>query len=236
MYLPSEQEIERLQRGILAAFATPFVDDLEDFVWEAIFAYMKNLPLPDTLVTKRKKLLFDVIDPSQQIGWSAKALRASINPPSEFELVIQRADIFKKSQELGFESLSVNAPVDQLGAALLQHWYGKVAGDAKTQTIQHKRVCILIKSKNLKRFALLEEELAEYTQGELEWHWTDRTRTGLQGIRKTDGFCVFRWYPNQKQLFERFILPINAPVFMLNPKRLPLAQSIDLLLDAVNRL
>jgi len=218
MYSQTEKEIERLKNGIVAAFATPFVDDLEDYVWEAIFSYMKDIPLIDTLTNTRRKLLFDVIDKENAIGWSAKALRTTVNPLSEFELVIQRADIFKKAVALGFDALNLASPTDQLGKALLKHWYeGKVYPDAKNQHVVDKRVCILLKSRNLKRFALYEDRLEEYKQDDLEWHWTDDSRTGLQGIRKEDGFCIFRWYPNQKQLFERFTLPENAPIFDLNP-------------------
>jgi len=237
MYIATEDEIKRLKKGILAAFATPFVDDIEDYVWEAIFTYVKNVSLVDTLTNTRAKLLFDVVDNTQLIGWSAKALRCSIYPLCQFELVIQRADIIKKQYQLGFSSLSLQSHPNELGTALLRHWYqGKVYPDAIVQNVTHKRICILLKSRNLKQFALFEEDLAEYVPEELDWQWTDETQTGLQGIRKADGFCVFRWYPNQKQFFERFILPENAPIFELTPRRLPLGFSIDLLGQALDNL
>lgn len=236
MYLLNDEELLRLKKGITAAFATPFVDDIEDYVWEAIFSYVKHLPLVDPLTSTRNKRLFDVIDHKTGVGWSAKALRMNLNSMGEFELVIQRADILKKRLLLGLPDLSLASPPQELGLALLKHWYTKVYQDAELQNVQHKRVCILLKSRNLKRFALYEEDLAEYQPDELIWNWTDYTQTGLQGIRSRDGFCVFRWYPNQKQLFERFRLTENTPILELNPRRLPLAPVVDLLVDTLNRL
>ncbi len=97
-YLLTANEKERLKDGIRAAFAVPFIDDVEDFIWEAIFSYAKNIPLSDPLTTIRKKLLFDIVDTKASIGWSAKTILWQIRPHCEFEVVIQRADILKKSQ------------------------------------------------------------------------------------------------------------------------------------------
>jgi len=63
MYYLTDEEESRLQAGLQTAFAIPFIDDVEDFVWEAIFAYAKNIPLPDPLFNTRYKTLFDVVDP-----------------------------------------------------------------------------------------------------------------------------------------------------------------------------
>lgn len=94
--------------------------------------------------------------------------------------------------------------------------------------------CEIHKSKDRKTYAFLEEDLSDYNPDELEWRWTTETKTGLQGIQKKDGFCVFRWYPNQKQFFERFILPENAYIFSIEPKRLSIDAVVDLLLDHLN--
>ena len=234
MYPLSSRELEKLKKALQAIYTVPFIDDVEDFIWEAIFCYVKNIPLVDPLTNIRKKRLFDIVDPSTSVGWSAKALQAGVGLSRQFELVIQRADIFKKSQELGFNSLSVASPPEDLGSALLRHWYGKVYEDAEEQGVTDRRVCILVKSKDRKTYGFLEEDLSDYKPQELYWIWTNETKTGLQGIRKKDSFCVFRWYPNQKQFFERFILPEDTHIFSIEPTRLPMDEVVELLLSQLN--
>jgi hypothetical protein len=234
MYPLIDPEKERLLKGIQAAFAIPFIDDVEDFIWEVVFSYVKDIPLVDTLTNIRSKMLFDVVDRTTGIGWSAKALQKRVIPGSPFEVVIQRADIFKKSAALGFGPLTLNSPPQLLGDALWQHWYiAKVMNDAELQEVRDMRMCILVKSADRRTYAYFEENIALYNRDELVWRWTDPTRTGLQGQRTSDGFVVFRWYPNQKQLFERFVLPEDSYVFHLDPRRLPLPDVIDLLLEGL---
>ncbi len=234
MYRLTSRELEKLKKALEAIYTVPFIDDVEDYIWEAIFCYVKNIPPVDPLLNIREKRLFDIVDSSTAVGWSAKALQATVGPSRQFELVIQRADIFKKSQELGFNSLSVASPPEDLGLALLRHWYGKVYEDAEAQGVTDRRVCILVKSKDRKTYGFLEEDLSDYKPQELYWIWTNETKTGLQGIRNKDGFCVFRWYPNQKQFFERFILPEDTHIFSIEPTRLPMDEVVDLLLSQLN--
>jgi len=236
MYILTSSESERLKNGIQAVFAIPFIDDIEDFVWEAIFSYVKNIPIIDPLTHIRSKTLFDVVDLKKSIGWSAKAVqRSRIKVSDIFEVVIQRADIFKKSHELGFDNLTINSLPQDLGNALLKHWYEmKVYNDALKQSVKDKRICILLKSRDRKKYAYFEDNLSEYTPNELLWTWTNSDRHGLQGFRKRDNFCVFRWYPNQKQLFERFLLPNDAPIISVDPQRLPLSEVVALLSARIN--
>lgn len=77
------------------------------------------------------------------------------------------------------------------------------------------------------------EDLAIYAPQDLFWKWTDTTRTGLQGIRKSDNFCVYRWYPNQKQFFERFRLHKDSFIFQLKPKRVDLEEIIAFLNERI---
>ncbi|MEK6615022.1 MAG: hypothetical protein AABZ32_02755 [Bacteroidota bacterium] len=228
-YKLSKAEELRLKRGILAALSIPFIDSLEDFIWEGIFCYTKNLKIVDPLFGLRKKYLFDIVDEKNKIGWSAKAVQWTIKEGSEFELVIQRADVFKKRNALGFPKLKRSSNPDEIGAALLKHWQDKVNEDACKQKVKDKRVCILIKSSGNKKFAYFEEDLAIYNPKDLKWKWTDKTKTGLQGIRKKDSFCVYRWYPNQKQFFERFKFPKGSFIFSLEPRRIPLNVLIEVL-------
>jgi len=236
MYTLTNSEMKRLKSGIQAVFAIPFIDDIEDFVWEAIFSYVKQIPITDPLTHIRSKTLFDVVDSKQSVGWSAKAVqRSNIKVPDIFEVVIQRADIFKKSKKLGFDELNIYSSPGDLGKALLKHWYEmKVYHDAVNQGVIDKRVCILLKSVDRKRYAYFEEDFSEYKDSDLVWTWTNSAMEGLQGIRKSDNFCVFRWYPNQKQLFERFVLPTDAPIISVVPQRLPLAEVVELLTDRIN--
>lgn len=230
MYKLTEIEQQRLLDGIQAAYAIPFIHDITDFIWEAVFSYAKGIPIIDPLENTRKKLLYDVVDKPSSIGWSAKAIQKSLNLPTVFEIVIQRADIFKKAIDLGFEPLNIDSSPQILGRALLKHWYRKVQKDADIQGVEEKRICILLKSHNRTKYIYIEENLTIYRDEELRWQWTDETRTGLQGIRKQDDFVAFRWYPNQKQLFERFHLAENTFTFELKPQRLPSEEIVHLLL------
>ena len=228
-YKLNKDEEFRLKRSILAALSIPFIDSLEDYIWEGIFCHTKNLEIIDPLFQLRSKSLFDIVDVNNKIGWSAKAIQWAMKEGSEFELVIQRADVFKKKKGLGFPNLTMKSKPNEIGAALLKHWQDKVNEDAIKQGVSDKRVCILIKGKGNSQFAYFEEDLALYKRSELTWKWTDKTKTGLQAIRTSDKFCVYRWYPNQKQFFERFKFPKGSFIFSLEPKRIPLHDLIDLL-------
>jgi hypothetical protein len=233
-YYLTNDEKKRLVETIRAVYAIPFIDDIEDYIWEAIFAYVKNVPTVDPLTNIRSKRLFDMVDKNQKIGWSLKAGQRSIHLPCEFEVVIQRADIFKKANLLGFDSLSIHSPVEHLGEALLKHWYDqKVTPDALFQGVEDKRVCILLKAPNRKDYVYLEQELVEYEANDLAWEWTDNSKTGLQARRVHDGQLIFRWYPNQKQFFERFTFPTDSYVFSIQPVRLEADDVVAFLLAKV---
>lgn len=235
-YQLTKSEADRLKQAITITLANPFIDDIEDFIWEAIFSYAKNLPVVDPLTSIRSKRLFDIVDQKTKIGWSAKAVQWPITQDAKFELVIQRADIFKKAKSLGFKKLDKNSPTNLLGRALLKHWYEeKVIKDAKHQGVKDKRVCILLKSRDRKKFIYFEEDIAEYKDSDIEWRWTDKSKTGLQGVRKVDGFCVFRWYPNQKQLFERFVVSKHSLIFKLEPRRLLASDVVSLLSQRLSK-
>ncbi len=46
----SQPELDRLEDGLRAAMALPFVDNVRDFVWEVIFSYMRGIdPRADAL-------------------------------------------------------------------------------------------------------------------------------------------------------------------------------------------
>ena len=108
--------------------------------------------------------------------------------------------------------------------------------DAQEQQVDDKRICVLLKSPNRTNFAYYEDQLVQALPDNLIWRWTDASKTGLQGFYRVDGFCKFRWYPNQKQLFERFKLPDQTPIFNLDIQRLLLSDVINLLRAALDRL
>lgn len=229
IYKLTEQENILLKKGLQAAMATFFVDGVEDFIWEAIFSYVKGLRVTDPLSETRAKLLFDVVDYAQKIGWSAKTgLTTSFSAGHEVEVVIQRADVLGKNSEF-----SKNTPPQILGNAILEHWYSKVKADAATQGVSDKRVCILLKSKKYTEYAYIEESLEEYDPADIEWAWTNTEKKGLQGKRKKDGKLKFRWYPSGGQLFERFTLPDNLEVIHITPKRLPVDVVMDFLIKTL---
>ena len=231
MYDLTNNQKKRLIEGIRAAWAIPFIDDIEDFIWEAIFAYVKDIPIIDPLTNVRSKHLFDVISERQKIGWSIKAVQHAINLPCEFEVVIQRADIFKKAEQLGFDSLTLDSPTEQLGSALLKHWYDeKVSKDAQFQGIEDKRLCILLKSPDRKTYAYFEEQLVEYHDEDLQWEWTNEAKTGLQARLRKDNLLVFRWYPNQNSSSSGLpCLRMSTPS-ILSPERLLTSDIVALLL------
>lgn len=231
-YFLTNDELSRIEQGLKAVIAIPFIDDIEDYIVEALLEYTRNIEGIDPFNNTRSKRLYDVVDTRTQIGYSVKSLKWAFreNVETEFELVIQRADIFKKAADLGFPSLNVNSEPQTLGAALLEHWRRKVEDDAIFQNVSSKRIFVLLKSTNNRKFAFFEEDIRLYSPSELTWRWTDETKTGLQGIRNEDQMCVYRWYPNQKQFFERFVLPTNIQTLNIEPIRLSKELIVDTLL------
>ena len=223
------KESKLLRKGLQAAMATFFVDGIEDFIWEAIFAYVKDLKVLDPLNQTRAKALFDVVNTKKPIGWSAKTgLTTSFDQGHEIELVIQRADVFGKRRKLSLESNPAS-----IGKAILEHWNSKIRQDAISQGVESKRVCILLKSRDNDRFAYLEEDLEEYSPDEIEWAWTNDKRKGLQGRRKSDGRLKFRWYRSGAQLFERFVIPDAIDPIRVEPRRLPVKTVMDFLIASL---
>lgn len=231
-YFLTDAQLERMEKGLKSAIAIPFIDDIEDYIVEAILEYAKEIDGVDPFTNIRSKRLYDVVDVATKTGYSVKSLKWAFrtDTESEFELVIQRADIFKKASALGFGHLDIDSDPQTLGAALMEHWRIKVEDDAIFQKVNSKRIFVLLKSIDNRKFAFFEEDIRLYHPDEIAWRWTDDTRTGLQGIRNEDQMCVYRWYPNQKQFFERFKLPANTQKIDINPVRLDKAQVVDILL------
>lgn len=212
MYFLSNYELIRFKKALLTSISIPFIDDIEDFIVEAIWEYTKNIDGPDPFYNIRSKKLYDVVDINNKIGWSVKSLQWNFYPGCEFELVIQRSDVYKKASSLGYEYLDNNSDPSLIGNALLKHWEIKINEDAISQSINSKRIMIILKTTDKNKYAIYEDDIKIYKESELFWEWTNINKNGLKGIIKDTGSCVYRWYPSQKQLFERFILPNSDPV------------------------
>lgn len=214
---------ERLSQALSYCYSVPFIDDVEDFVWESVWSYGVGLESPDPL--NRTKRLFDVTDVSSSKGWSAKTLVWKFETAKEFEFVIQRADVFKKAKDLGFEGLNEKSDPQRIGDAVLEHWTRKVKEDMLFQGVEDPRVAILLKNLAAKNFnvilkwCVIEEPLLIPAREEIRWNWTNDDQVGLQGTRISDGFVIFRWYKNQKQLFERMRIPMGLKVHEINVDR-----------------
>lgn len=160
-YFLTAAQLERIEKGLKAAIAIPFIDDIEDYIVEAILEYTKEIDGIDPFTNIRSKRLYDVVDTETRTGYSVKSLKWAFraDKESEFELVIQRADIFKKATALGFDHLDINSDPQTLGAALLEHWRIKVEDDATFQNVDSKRIFVLLKSIDNKNFAFLRKTL-----------------------------------------------------------------------------
>lgn len=229
-YFLSDKELKRMKDGLQATISIPFIDDIEDYIVEAIWEYAKDIDGIDPLFNIRSKALYDVVDTRVRRGWSVKSIQWAFHEGCEFELVIQRAAVYKKAEALGFEPLNSNSNPNRIGAALLKHWNMKVEEDAASQGVDDRRIMVLLKTEDKRHFAIFEEDIKQYSPNEMYWEWTNANKNGLKGYRKSDNMCIYRWYPSQTQLFERFVLPAGTQTIDITPIRLSKGQVVDILL------
>ena len=57
MYHLNDKEKQRLVEAIRAVYAIPFVDDIEDYIWEAIFTYVKDVRCTSFSVVSESKTI-----------------------------------------------------------------------------------------------------------------------------------------------------------------------------------
>ncbi len=222
-----EFSLENLVLALEVCYSIPIIDDVEDFVWEAVWAHLNGVGAPDPL--RRHKLLFDVVDNSSKIGWSAKTLVWAFEVAAQCEFVIQRADVFKKADELGFGHLDRDSDPELIGEAIRIHWLRKVQEDSVAQSVSTRKIAILLKDRQRRRFGVIEEELEVPDKDELIWAWTNESKTGLQGRSSTDGQLKYRWYANQKQLFEVLPLSKDLEVISIAPKQYTIEDLLKIL-------
>jgi len=211
-YSLSQEERSRLAEAVRAAFAVPFLADVEGYIWEAVFHYVKGLAMPDPVLVGRRKLLFDAVSDDGR-GWSLKTLLwRHLGVGASYEFVVQRADIFKKAAYFGFPAgLDAQSSPADLGCALIRHWNQKFEQDSIRQGVTDPRVSMLLKSLARDRFTYVEYAYPPLDEDEFEWRWTDSNHVGLQGFH--GGKVRVKWYHGQKQMFEVQQVPESAFFF-----------------------
>jgi hypothetical protein len=231
-----ENEIERLRQAIIATIASPIIGSIEDYTWEAIFHYIKDIPLSDPALG-RSKLLYDAVDITTATGWSLKSLQLnSLTSVNTFLFVIQRADIIKKAAQLGFPNLTEQSSPADLGAAIVQHWNEKIISSKTSQNIANSYEGILLKTIRGYEYIYCEFPLNPFDQNDFSWVWTvdrvtGRSGAGLQG--SIAGKTELVWYKNQKQLFRARTIPPEAVHIKVERTRLTLDRYVQTILSAL---
>ena len=234
LHLLSNDEKSLLRAGLEASFTVPIIDDVEDFVWEAIFHYVKGVRLPDPITEGRTKQLFDACADDGR-GWSLKTLLWDRQDPgSSFEFVIQRANIFKKAAELGFpKGLTPRSEVADLGAALIRHWNKKFQTDLASQRVKDPRIAMLLKNRARDHFVYMEFDYPPLDERDYTWEWSTKEGLGLKGYAARR--VRLKWYHGQKQLFQVYEVPVEGYSFNLDWQRASLADFVQKVRRALAR-
>lgn len=231
-----QNEIERLRQAVVATIASPVIGSIEDYTWEAIFHYVKDIPLSDPALG-RSKLLYDAVDITTATGWSLKSLQLNnLTPGNTFFFVIQRADIIKKAVQLGFPGLTEQSSPDELGAAIVQHWNEKITSSQAVQGIINSYEGILLKTIKGYEYIYCEFPLNPLDPNIFSWAWTvdritGKSGAGLQG--SIAGKTELVWYKNQKQLFRGRTIPPDAVPIRIDRTRLTLDRYVQTVLSAL---
>jgi hypothetical protein len=231
-----ENEIERLRQAIVATIASPVIGSIEDYTWEAIFHYVKDIPLSDPALG-RSKLLYDAVDITTATGWSLKSLQLNnLTPGNTFFFVIQRADIIKKAVQLGFPGLTEQSSPDELGAAIVQHWNEKIISSQAVQGVINSYEGILLKTIKGYEYIYCEFPLNPLDPNIFSWAWTvdritGKSGAGLQG--SIAGKTELVWYKNQKQLFRGRTILQEAVLIRIDRTRLTLDRYVQTVLSAL---
>jgi hypothetical protein len=232
----TDNEINRLRQAIIVTIASPVIGSIEDYTWEAIFHYVKDIPLSDPALG-RSKLLYDAVDLVTKTGWSLKSLQLNrFNFGSPFLFVIQRADIIKKAEQLGFTGLTEQSSPNELGAAIVQHWNEKIISSQAAQGVVKSYESILLKTIKGYEYIYCEFPLYPFDPNTFSWAWTTdkitgRSGAGLQG--SVAGTIELVWYKNQKQLFRARTIPAQAVRIKVKRTRLTLDRYVETVLCAL---
>ncbi|MBD2319929.1 hypothetical protein H6G05_24215 [Pseudanabaena sp. FACHB-1050] len=231
-----EHEITKLRQAIVATIASPLIGAIEDYTWEAMFHYVKDIDLSDPALG-RSKLLYDAVDSVTSTGWSLKSLQLNnLTSVNTFSFVIQRADIIKKATQLGFPRLTeLSSPTD-LGNAIIQHWNDKVISNQVAQGVVNSYESILLKTIKGSEYIYCEFPLNPFDPSTFSWNWTIDKNTGQSGAGlqgSVGGKTELVWYKNQKQLFRTRILPPEAVYIKVERNRLTPDRYVNSILSAL---
>ncbi len=235
----TENEIEKLRNAIVATVASPVIASIEDYTWEAIFHYVKSISLADPALG-RSKLLYDAVDVATDTGWSLKSLQLKtrrLTNINSFQFVIQRADIVKKSVQLGFSNLTEESAPAELGAAIIKHWNEKILSSQTAQGVVNSYEGILLKTIQGSEYIYCEFPLTPLDPNIFSWAWaidrsTGNLGVGLQG--RVLGQLELIWYKNQKQLFRVRTIPSEAVHIKVERTRLTFDRYVQTVLSALN--
>ena len=234
----TSEEVGRLRDAIIATIAAPIVGSIEDYSWEAIFHYVKNIPLSDP-TSGRTKLLHDAVDCRTQTGWSLKTIQLpNLNPGLTFAFVIQRADVVTKAPALGFPGLTVDSPPATLGEAIIYHWNQKLVQDRNLQGVINSYEGILCKKRNAIEYIYTEYPLTPLDPAKFSWNWsidknTGNAGKGLQG--KIGDKLTLIWYKNQKQLFKVQTIPEQPIRLTIERNRLTPEEYVKAILSTLQQ-
>ncbi|GAC1458414.1 MAG: hypothetical protein NVSMB70_02880 [Chamaesiphon sp.] len=233
----TSSEIGRLRQAIIATVAAPVIGSIEDYSWEAIFHYIKEIPLSDP-AEGRSKLLHDAVDSKTKIGWSLKTLQLrKLTPGTAFQFIIQRADIIDKAEALGFSRLTLDSPVAELGAAIIKHWNENISTARSSQGVATSYEGILLKTRKGLSYVYAQYPLNPLNSSEFSWAWsitrTGQVGKGLQG--RVNNKLVLIWYKNQKQLFKVQTIPPNPVGITSDRNRLTPAEYVSHILSALQQ-
>jgi hypothetical protein len=232
----TENETEKLRKAIIATIASPVIGSIEDYAWEAIFHYVKDIPLSDPALG-RSKLLYDAVDVTTRTGWSLKSLQLNnITPGSTFFFVIQRADVIKKAIQLGFPNLTESSSPQELGAAVIRHWNEKIITSKTAQSVINSYEGILLKTIRGTIYAYCEYLLEPLDPTAFSWAWTidritGKAGAGLQG--SIEGKAELVWYKNQKQLFRARTIPSDVVIINIERVRLEPDRYVETIIAAL---
>ncbi len=232
----TEDEIERLRQAIVATIASPVIGSIEDYTWEAIFHYVKDIPLSDPALG-RSKLLYDAVNHATATGWSLKSLQVkNLTTVNTFLFVIQRADIIKKANQLGFPDLSEQSSPDKLGAAIIKHWNEKITSSQTAQGVINSYEGILLKTIKGYEYTYCEFPLHPFDPNAFLWDWSVNRSTGKAGVGLQGSIAdqtELIWYKNQKQLFRMRTIPSEAVYLSVERTRLTLDRYVQAVFSAL---
>ncbi len=232
------EEIERLRKAIIATIASPVIGSIEDYAWEAIFHYVKNLSMLDPALG-RSKFLYDAVDRENAIGWSLKSLqKTNLLVGSSFSFVIQRADVIKKADLLGFPGLTEKSSPQDIGAAIVKHWNEKIITSRLAQGVRTSYEGILLKTIKGTEYVYCEFPLEPLQADAFSWNWTTDRKTGKSGAGlqgSIEGNVELVWYKNQKQLFRTRTIPEQATRITVKRYRLNPTEYVETILSSLEQ-